>query len=171
MKKCPIDWSEKSEKWTHELRDKLKKNVTKITIRNENNEKGIFWIDYEQFISYFSQVSICYTHLSFFEKYLTGFFYNQENTFKYYILKVESDTCFYFKLFNLVEHNEEISIDYGLCLANLKDDNFVKQISYREKVNKKKCLRMYKELIIGTYILAPFSAHIICAEGFTIPYM
>ena len=99
------------------MRRELKEKVDNISIRNENNNKGIFWITYDKFISYFSAVSFCLTNLNLFEKVMTNSFYDPRfsNKMRIYRLKVEFNTRFFFKLFHLID-NSAIKIDLGLCL-------------------------------------------------------
>ena len=80
LKSYPFDWSEISSKWTLELRKQLRKSVNEIKIRNENNKRGIFWIDYEKFVNYFSNISFCHTNLDLYEKTLTGTFYSRADS-------------------------------------------------------------------------------------------
>jgi hypothetical protein len=68
LKEKIFNCSEISSKWTLELRKQLRKSVNEITIRNENNRRGIFWIDYNKFMNFFSNISFCHTNLDLYEK-------------------------------------------------------------------------------------------------------
>ena len=139
----------------------MRRSIKNITIRNENNNKGLFWIDYEKFVTYFSYISFCHTNLDLYEKVLTDSFYDRKyctQDLKVYKLIVdEPNTDFHFKLFHLNDCN---SIDLGLCIFEcINDDNSEKfkiQENYRK--NNEGCLRI-KNLMLQkkTYILVPYS--------------
>ena len=173
LKKCPFDWSEISSKWTLELRKQLRKSVNEITIRNENNKKGIFWIDYEKFMNYFSNISFCHTNLDLYEKTLTGTFYSRADSInmKTYILNVdEPDSIFYIKLYHL---NDKLSEINDLNLFIFKKGRTKFDYYDRLKSSGQKLLRFDKlEFKNGVYSLLPISTKtlkgIVCENNFNL---
>jgi hypothetical protein len=161
-----FDWSEISNKWTLELRKQLRKSVNEITIRNENNKRGIFWIDYEKFMNFFSNISFCHTNLDLYEKVMTGTFLSRTNSInmKTYILTVdEPDSIFYIKLYHLNDKISEIS-DLNLFVFKKGRTNFNYYTQF--KSSGQKFLRLNKlEIENGVYSFLPVSKKIL--EGIT----
>ncbi|EAR83765.2 calpain family cysteine protease (macronuclear) [Tetrahymena thermophila SB210] len=112
------DWSDESQLWTPELREKLR--VTK-------KQDGIFYMSLEDFYKYFNQITICYYH-DFFKYSSIKVLESDGKHSQYFTLQVKTKGTYYISIVQPSKRNFDKDIYYETGISRI----FVMQLLDQE---------------------------------------
>lgn len=114
------DWSENSPKWTHELREALGLNSNHNN-QNVHNDRGVFWISFNDLINYFSKIDICKSRLDWYESRMSGSFKPEgDGNLHAFQLEVLETTEINITLFHKSPKNRAQNEELDMCFIVLR---------------------------------------------------
>jgi len=138
-------------------------------MKNEN-DNGIFWMEFEAFVTYFSSIDICETNFNLIEKRISGNFdFNAKNNFVFRIIVYE-ESDFHINLFQDINNRLKYDrIDFWFLILTINNDKIDKIIfeSARLIINKANvAIRLWP----NNYLLVPMSFKYFQEENKKIKY-
>jgi calpain-15 len=154
------DWSESSPRWTPELRRALNQPVARRG-GNTNEEGGVFWMSFDDFVSFFCTVDICKTHLNWFESRMSSYFSPEGTREMIAYTLIVCETCeVNIGLFHKTSKNRHENSDLDLCFVVMKSSgnkNSVGKLVVSSKRSIRKFIGSEHLFEPGEYLIVPFS--------------
>jgi len=101
-------WSDTSSMWTPELKQRL---------QVENKDDGIFFMEYKDFLKYFDDIQICYTHDN--HKYHSQRVTSDANHAVYFKVKIEQEGKYYFTVNQESKRKHSQNASYRYSTVNI----------------------------------------------------
>ncbi|CAF0703089.1 unnamed protein product [Brachionus calyciflorus] len=172
------DWSENSKLWTPEIRRALGlKSKSKTSgssqsssrqednhfynVNRRNNDEGVFWISFYDFVKFFCSIDVCKTRLDWLDSRVTGYFSSEGTREMLAFTLIVFETCeIDIGLFHKTLKNRRENGDLDLCFVVLRSNGRKNSVG-KLVVSSKRSVRRFVgcEHIFepGEYLIVPCS--------------
>ncbi len=158
-------WSQNSPEWTPEIKLELSQRINQQSRSLDRDSiQGVFWIQFEDFLKFFSSVDICKLYANWFETRMSSYFYPQNSkSFVAYTLIV-CETCeINISLYHKTAKDRiQCDLDMGFVVFKLNDHSAscffsLGDVAMASKHTIRKFLSKEEVFEPGQYLIIPFS--------------